>query len=199
MDQRTDEWYQARLGKATASRVADLTARTKTGWGAGRANMIATLVAERLTGLPQDTFTNGAMQWGIEHEDDAIAAYEFLHGEAVERVGFVDHPTIKWSGASPDGLVGDGLIEVKCPNTATHLEFLRYGKIPEKYRKQMLWQMECTEREWCDFASYDPRMPPHLQLKVVRFGRDSVALADLRDGVLSALIEVSKIIEELEQ
>jgi len=160
--------------------------------------MIATLVAERLTGQPQNGYSNAAMQWGIDNEDDAIAAYEFHTGNTVERVGFVDHPSIDMAGASPDGRVNDdGLVEIKCPNTATHIAFLRTGKIPGNYQKQMLWQMACDGRDWCDFTSYDPRMPAHLQLKVVRFEQDDEALAELTECVITALDEVETIIKEL--
>jgi len=198
MKQRTDEWMAARAGKATASRVADLCARTKTGWGAGRKNMIATLVAERLSGQCAETFQSAAMAWGTEHEDDARAAYEFLHGVQVEQVGFVDHPTIEWSGASPDGLVGeDGLVEIKCPNTATHIDTLLGAPIDGKYIKQMMWQMECTGREWCDFVSYDPRLPIAMQTHIQRVERDDELIASIRADVQSALDEVSRNVEML--
>src|SRR5690606_6597640 len=143
----------ARLGRVTASRIADVTAATRNGWGASRANYKAELVAERLTGQPAQRFISGAMQHGIDTEPDAILAYEFFTDQTVEPVGFVDHPTIAMSGASPDGLIGDdGLVEVKCPNTATHLDTLLGGAIPDKYLKQMQWQMACTGRQWCDFV-----------------------------------------------
>lgn len=169
MIQGSDEWFAARLGKVTASRMADVMARTKTGWGASRANYMAELLCERLTGQMQERFTNAAMQWGTDTEPQARAAYEFMTGNAVEEVGFVDHPTIAMSGASPDGLVGaDGLVEIKCPNTATHIDMLLSEEIPNKYRMQMLWQIACTGREWCDFVSFDPRLPADMQLFDVR-------------------------------
>lgn len=169
MEQRTEEWFAARLGKVTASRMADVMARTKTGWGASRANYMAELLCERLTGQMQDRFTNAAMQWGTDTEPQARAAYEFMTGNAVEEVGFADHPTIPMSGASPDGLVGsDGLVEIKCPNTATHIDTLLTETVPGKYRIQMLWQIACTGREWCDFVSFDPRLPADMQLWIAR-------------------------------
>lgn len=169
MIQGSDEWFAARLGKVTASRIADLMARTKTGWGASRANYMAELLCERLTGQTADRFTNAAMQWGTDTEPQARAAYEFLTGNTVTEVGFVDHPRVAMSGASPDGLVGeDGLVEIKCPNTSTHIETLLSETVPGKYRMQMLWQMACTGREWCDFVSFDPRLPGDMQLWLCR-------------------------------
>jgi len=197
-EQRTDAWLAERAGKATASRVADLTAKVKNGWGASRANMIAQLVAERLSGQCLDTYQSAAMQRGIELEDDAIAAYEFAEGHSVERVGFIPHPELEWAGASPDGLVGDdGLVEVKCPNLSTHIATLRGAKIPAGYVKQMQWQMRCTDRQWCDFASYDDRLPVRLQLHVQRVHRDDELIANLEADVESALAEVETIITEL--
>ena len=143
--QGSPEWFAARLGRVTASRVADVVARTKSGWGASRANYAAQLVAERLTKTVAETFTNAAMQHGTEQEPVARAAYEFYRDADVTEVGFVVHPRIAMSGASPDGLVGaDGLVEIKCPNTATHIETLLGGAVPAKYLCQVQWQMACT-------------------------------------------------------
>ena len=169
MIQGSPEWIAARLGKVTASRIADVCARTKTGWGASRANYMAELVAERLTGKPADRYTNDAMQWGVATEAEARTAYEFVHDCEVELCGFIEHPTIPMSGASPDGLVDDdGLVEIKCPNTATHLDTLLLKAIPGKYILQMQWQMACTGRKWADFVSYDPRLPEPMRLFVER-------------------------------
>ena len=144
MEQRTDEWFAARCGKVTASRIADLTAKTKSGYAASRANYMAQLLTERLTGEVAESFSSSAMQWGTDIEPRARATYALLTGNSVKETGFVLHPAIANAGASPDGLVGeDGLIEIKCPNTATHLDALRTEKIPGKYQKQMLWQMAC--------------------------------------------------------
>lgn len=196
--QRTEEWFAARVGKVTASRIADVTAKTKTGWGAGRKNYMAELVAERLTGNRNEGFTNAAMQWGTDTEPDAVAAYEFYQCVTVEPVGFVDHPNIEMTGASPDGLVGDdGLIEIKCPNTATHLDTILTGKIDGKYIKQMQWQMACTGRKWCDFASYDPRLPEHLRLWTNRVTRDDAMIADLEAMVRDFLTELETLIDKL--
>jgi len=184
MIQGSPEWFAARLGKVTASRIADVTARTKTGWGASRQNIMATLIAERLTGEPQETYTNKEMQWGTDTEPQARDAYEFFADVDVVQVGFVDHPKLSDSGASPDGLVGEvGLVEIKCPNTATHLDFLLGEKIPEKYLKQMQWQMACTNRQWCDFVCFDPRVPPRMRLHIERVKRNEVMIETLTADV----------------
>lgn len=184
MEQRSPEWFQARCGSLGASQVADALARTKTGWGASRANLVAQLVCERLTGQPSESYVNAAMQWGIDKEPEALALYEFESGETVEQIGLAKHPHIQWTHASPDGLVGKhGLVEVKCPNTATHLDTLLGQPVPGKYATQMQWQMAVTERDWCDFVSYDPRLPADLRLFVQRIDRDQAAISDLEHDV----------------
>lgn len=193
IEQGTDAWKALRLGKATASRVADIIARTKTGWGASRANYAAELIAERLTGVPAESYVNGAMQWGVEKEADARAAYEFMADAEVAPASFVPHPKIAMAGASPDGFVGEaGLVEIKCPNTATHLETLRSQVVPGKYMTQMQFQMACTRRQWCDWVSYDPRMPEPMQLFVKRVARDDVAIASLEEEVAAFLQEIDR-------
>lgn len=193
MQQGSDEWFQARLGRVTASRVADVIARTKTGWGASRANYLAELVAEILTGVTAERFSSAAMAWGSEFEPDARAAYEFQTGADVVEVGFVPHPSILMSGASPDGLVGeDGQLEIKCPNTATHIETLLSRAIPAKYITQVQWQMACTGRQWCDFASYDPRLPEEMKLWVRRVPRDAAMIAGLEADVTEFLTELDE-------
>jgi len=199
MEQRTDDWFAARLGKVTASRVADVIAKTKTGYGAGRANYAADLVVERLTGQKAQGFTNAAMEWGTEQEPYARAAYSAKTGILVEEVGFIDHPTVAMSGASPDGFAEDGLIEVKCPNTATHLEYIFDGKPPQKYVTQMQWQMACAGKPWCDFVSYDPRLPERLQLLVVRVPRDDDYIKMLEQEVTTFLQELDDKINKLEK
>ena len=190
IEQRSDEWKKLRLGLPTASRMADLMARTKSGYGASRANLMAALIAERLTGVPSEYYQNAAMQWGTDHEDEAVAAYSFYRNMSVEKVSFVKHPKME-SGASPDVLVGtDGLAEIKCPLTATHIETLLGGTVPEKYVLQMQWQMECTGRKWCDFVSYDPRLPEHLRLVVERVIRDDKRIQEIGG-------EVEKFIQEM--
>lgn len=193
IEQGSAEWRALRLGKATASRIADVVAKIKTGWGASRANYMAELIAERLTGNTAESYLNAAMQWGIEKEPEALAAYEFLTNAEIERAAFVDHPTIGMSGASPDGLVGAlGLIEVKCPNTATHLDTLLGDTVPAKYITQMQWQMACTGRQWCDFASFDPRLPEEMRLFVRRVPRDATLIASLEKDVAAFLAELDE-------
>ena len=199
MEQRTDEWFAARIGKVTASRVADVIAKTKSGYGVGRANYFADLVVERLTGQKAQGFSNAAMEWGTQTEPQARAAYSARTGELVEEVGFIDHPAIRMSGASPDGLVADGLVEFKCPNTATHLDTLLADEVPTKYVTQMQWQMACTERPWCDFVSYDDRLPAHLQMFVKRVQRDDKRIAELEAEVRKFLAEVDEKVTKLQE
>lgn len=198
--QGSPEWFAARLGKVTASRINDVMATLKSGGeAAGRKNYRAQLVVERLTGQVAETYTNGAMQWGTDHEPDAREAYEFWAGVSVERAGFIDHPTIEGTGASPDGLIGcDGMIEIKCPNTATHIEWMLAGKVPPEHINQMTWQMECCNRKWCDFVSYDPRMPIDLQLFVApRLTADEERTGPIRAAVQQFLTEVECTINRL--
>jgi len=196
--QGSAEWKALRAGKVTASRIADMMAKTKTGWGASRANYAAQLVAERLTGEVADTYTNAAMQWGTDNEADARVAYEFRTDAPVTEVGFVDHPTIPNSGASPDGLVGDdGLVEIKCPNTATHIDTLLNPAPDGKYVLQMQWQMACTGRQWCDFVSFDPRLPEAMRLVVTRINRSPEAIADLEKNVRDFLAEIDATVAAL--
>lgn len=175
-------------------------AKTKTGYGASRANYEAQLIAERLTGESADSYTNAAMQWGIDTESQARAAYEFTADATVEEVGFVDHPTIPMTGASPDGLIGDdGMLEIKCPNTATHINTLLTGKVAGKYITQMQWQMACCNRKWCDFVSFDPRMPPEMQLFIKRVDCDDEQIAALKEEIVKFLAGVADKISKLQQ
>lgn len=196
--QGSEEWKLLRLGKVTASRVADVVARTKTGYGASRANYMAQLIAERLTNTVAESYTNGAMQHGIETEPEARSAYEFYQGVTVKEVAFVPHPKIDQAGCSPDGLVGDdGLVEIKCPNTATHLETLLGQAVPSKYETQMQFQMACTGRKWCDFVSYDPRMPENMRLFIKRLSRDDKRIAELENEIAAFLLEMAVKLSEL--
>jgi putative phage-type endonuclease len=196
--QGSDEWKALRLGKVTASRVADVVARTKTGYGASRANYMAQLIAERLTGTAAESYTNAAMQHGTETEPEARAAYEFYQGVTVKEVAFVPHPKIDQAGCSPDGLVGDdGLVEIKCPNTATHLDTLLGQAVPSKYDAQMQFQMACTGRKWCDFVSYDPRMPENMRLFIKRVPRDDKRIAELESEIAAFLLEMAVKLSEL--
>lgn len=190
--QGSDEWKALRLGKVTASRVADVIAKTKSGYSASRANYMAQLIAERLTKTPAETYTNAAMQHGTDTEPEARAAYEFYQGVTVEEVAFVAHPKIDQAGCSPDGLVGpDGLVEIKCPNTATHLETLLGQAVPGKYEAQMQFQMACTGRAWCDFVSYDPRMPEHMRTFVRRVPRDDKRIKEIEEEIAAFMLEMA--------
>jgi putative phage-type endonuclease len=198
MDQGTEEWFTIRIGKVTASRVADVIAKTKTGYSATRDNYMAQLVCERLTGQKGESFTNAAMQHGTDTEPLARAAYEAYADVLVDEVGFVPHPSIIMAGASPDGLVGDdGLLEIKCPNTATHIETLLSQSVPGKYNTQMQFQMACTGRQWCDFVSFDNRLPEELQLFVKRVPRDNEFIKQMEDEVVKFLNELDIKIAQL--
>jgi putative phage-type endonuclease len=194
MDQRSVEWHQARLGHATGSRASDIIAGKDT---QARKGYITQLVTERLTGASQDFFTNADMQRGIEIEPVARAAYQ-ASNELVDEVGFIKHKTILWFGASPDGLVGsDGLVEIKCPRSTTHLDYIQAKKPPQKYIPQMLAQLSCTGRKWVDFVSFDNRFPEHLQLFVVRFQPSAEELEQFESKVKAFLFEVNNLMEQL--
>ena len=198
MEQRSDEWFAARLGKVTASRIGDVMAKTKSGYGAGRANYMAELICERLSGARQEGFTNAAMQWGTDTEPKARAWYSLIADADVSEVGLIDHPEIGMSAASPDGIVGDaGLVEIKCPNTATHIKTLTGEKIDGKYLLQMQWQMACTGRAWCDFVSYDPRLPDELQFWMRRVDRDDARIAEIEGEVRAFLAELDQTVADL--
>ena len=198
MEQRSPEWFAHRLGRVTASKIADVMAQTKSGPGAARKNYMADLVAERLTGEAREGFSNAAMQWGTDQEPAARAAYEFLHDAAVTEVGFIDHPRIEMAGCSPDGLVGDtGMVEIKCPNTATHIDTLLAGAIDGKYIKQMQFQMACAKRSWCDFVSYDPRLPAEMQLWVKRIDANFAEQEAIESAVNEFLADTAQKVEAL--
>jgi putative phage-type endonuclease len=192
--QGSPEWFAARCGKVTASRVKDVLAKTKAGWGQSRADYLLELVAERLTGAPAVSYTNTAMQWGKDHEAQARAAYELMY-DPVQEVGFIDHPSLQMTGASPDGLVDeDGLIEIKCPySSAVHVEYVTSRKVPQKYLTQIQWQLECTHRDWAHFVSFDPRMPDGMKLFVKEVARGP----SIEQDVKQFLIEVDLMMEEL--
>lgn len=192
--QKTDEWLQVRLGKLTASKIADATAKIKTGEAASRRSYRAQLVAERLTGIPQgvDLSNNKSVQWGNDAEPLARAAFEAETEQFVTEIGFVGHPSIAMSGCSPDGLLGDdGIVEIKCPNTATHIEYLKAGTVPSDYRKQILWQLACTGRKWAKFVSFDPRLNQENQLLIVHFEPTLDEIAELEAEARVFLDEVS--------
>lgn len=200
MEQRSPEWYAARCGKVGASRIADIVARTKSGYAASRANYMAELVVERLTGKNTEGFTNAAMQWGVDQEPYARAAYEAKTGELVTETGWVQHPTISGAGASPDGLIGTaGVLELKSPNTATHIDYLLSKEPPQKYWYQMQWQMRCCGATFADWVSYDPRMPEGLQLLIVRVERDDDCIKMLEAEVTAFLTELEAKVNALKE
>jgi len=198
IEQGSDAWQAARTGKLTASRVADMLATVKTGESASRKNLKADLIVERLTNQKTESFTSGAMNWGVETEPQARAAYEVMTGNFVDQIAFVDHPTIAMFGCSPDGLVDDnGLIEIKCPNSATHLESLETQTIPKKYITQMQTQLCVTGRQWCDFVSFDPRLPEPLNLLIIRVERDDEYISMIESEAIKFLQEVQNKVDNL--
>jgi len=200
IEQGSPEWFAQRCGKATASRISDIVAKTKTGYSTSRANYMAQLVVERMTNQVAESYSNAAMEWGVEQEVYARAAYESKTGNMVDQVGAIDHPRIAMSAASPDGLVGDdGCLEIKCPNTATHIETLLGDEPAKKYYDQMQWQMACTNRSYCEFVSFDPRMPAHLQLFVKRIERNDIYIAELESEVIQFLAEVDDKVKKLNE
>jgi len=195
IEQRTEEWHQQRCGKVTASRIADILAK---GAGVTRGNYLAELVAERMTGTPYEGYQNQYMERGTELEGEMFAAYEFLTGNTVIETGFIPHPTILMAGASPDRLVNDdGLVEGKARKTALHIGYLLTGKLKDAEIVQMQFQMSCAGRKWCDFVSYDPRMPPELQLFIKRVVRDDKRIAELEGEVVKFLEEVDETAKKL--
>ena len=190
--QGSEEWLKiCRLGKVTASRVADILAQTRTGPSASRQNYLIELALQRSTGTIEPSYTNAAMEWGTQTEPQARVAYEVETGNFVDQVAFIDHPTIANFGCSPDGLIGDdGLIEIKCPNSATHWEYFKAKKPPQKYVTQIQTQLCVTGRKWCDFVSFDPRMPSRSQLLIVRVDRDEAFISEIEEKVKQFLSEV---------
>ena len=188
--QGSDAWKQLRAGKVTASRVKDIVATTKTGYSTNRDKYMTQLLLERLTNTVAESYSNDAMGWGVEQEPFARAAYEAAKSVMVDQVAFVNHPTIEMAGASPDGLVNDdGLVELKCPMSHTHLESL-LGGLDDQYKTQVNWQMACTGRKWTDLCSFDPRFPAELQLVIKRFERDDAYIATLEKEVIKFLAEL---------
>ena len=197
IEQGTEAWHQMRLGKITASRIADVIAQIKTGEAASRADYRVELVCERLTGTHADGYTNAHMERGTELEPIARAWYEVERATFVKQVAFVDHPTIAMSGASPDGIVDDGLIEIKCPMAKTHVKYLLDDKVPAKYIPQMAWQMACTHSKWVDFVSFCPELPKDMQLFIKRYERDDAYIAELESKVVEFNNEVEQVITRL--
>ena len=195
-EQGSEAWLAARAGKVTASMISNVLAKPET---AAYRDYQAQIVAELLTGKPQGSdFTNAAMEFGTENEPFARSAYEVFTGFTVDEVGLVLHPTIDRAGASPDGLVGsDGLVEIKAPKMSTHLSYICAGVVPTKYKNQMLFQMICAERAWCDFVSFRPDLPEHLQLFVIRFQRDEAKIKELTTAVNLFLAQVDEMLTKL--
>ena len=191
-EQRSTEWFEARLGKPTASKYGDIMARTRNGYGAQRKNYMAELVTQRLTGNIPEPYTNAAMQWGTDNEPLARLAYTLETGNDAEETGLWLHDIIP-TGASPDGFVGDyGVLEIKCPNTATHIETLQSKNLPSQYKAQVQGQLWITERAWCDFVSFDPRLPENAQMIVIRIDRDEQYITELEKEIIQFLTEVDE-------
>lgn len=191
-EQRTDDWYKARLGVPTASRFSDIISKTKSGASASRAKYKSELVSEILTGVSRDNYTSSAMVWGTENEDTARLEYELLTGRSVDEIGLCLHDSFN-AGASPDGLIGDdGTMEIKCPDTSTHINTLKTGNAPKTYYAQIQGQLWITGRKWCDFVSYDPRLPENAQIIVIRVERDDEYIDDLEEEVLEFVREVEQ-------
>lgn len=198
VEQGSDLWKELRLGHVTASCVADIMSKGKSGEAESRKKYRMKLVAERLTRQGQESFSNSAMEWGVEQEAYARMAYEVVTNSLVDKTGFWHHPQIPYVGVSPDGLVGnDGLVEIKCPNTTTHLDYILDNKVPTKYYKQIQCQLWVTGREWCDFVSYDPRLPEKNQLFIKRCPRDDEFIGEMQTSVLEFLTEVELMIKLL--
>ena len=201
MEQRTQEWFDARLSKVTASRVTDVIAKTKTGVSTSRQNYLTQIVTERLTGKKADSgYINQAMQDGIDREEAARSLYELKYG-VVKEVGFIDHPTIAMSGASPDGIIadGDGVLEIKCPIETTHTNTLMTDKVPSKYIPQIQWQMAVTGARFAHFVSYNPNFPDNMVLFVKQVDRDDEYIKMLVDEIITFLKEVDNTIIKLKE
>jgi putative phage-type endonuclease len=199
IQQGTEEWHQLRLGKVTASRVADILAKTKSGASASRGNYLIELALQRVTKTIEESYSNSAMEWGVATEPQARVAYEVLTGNFVDQIAFVNHPTIEGFGCSPDGLVGEGLIEIKCPNSATHWSYIKANEPPQKYIIQMQAQMAVTGAKWCDFVSFDPRMPERSQLLIIRVNRDNEFIAEMENDIKQFLSEVEAEVNLMEK
>lgn len=186
-------WLSARAGKLTASRMRDVLDVRKDGKpAAGRIRLLHEILAERMTGDSVRHFVNGAIQWGLDHEDEAKVAYEAQTGAIIGAAGFFDHPRIDNFGATPDGtLDGGGLIEIKCPTTTTFVQWRMAGVVPEEHKPQMLAQLACTGRRWCEFVAYDPRVRQDShRLFVRRFTPTADEIAAIEAAAAAFLAEV---------
>lgn len=193
-------WLSARAGKLTASRMADALDFRKDGKpGAARVKLMKEILAERLTGSSVRHYVTDAMQWGLEQEAEARAAYEAATGELVADAGFYDHPSIDLFGATPDGLIGrDGLIETKAPTTTTFVDWMMAGVVPEEHKPQMLAQLACTRRTWCEFVAFDPRIrDPKRRLFIRRFAPPPEEIAGIERAAEAFLAEVDAAWDQL--
>ncbi|WP_273782699.1 lambda exonuclease family protein [Bartonella sp. ML69XJBT] len=202
MQQRTAEWFQARLGKVTASNIYNILSKTAKGTPTSKyEDYKIKLMTERLTGEISQSYITPAMQWGIEHEEEALKEYAFIYDTQITQCGFIQHPTIQMAGASPDGLIDkDGLIEIKCPQSSNHLRFFMDNEIKPEYLAQMQFQMACTGRKWCDFISYDPRFTGNsslFRMKIKRIHRDDKQIEQINQAVESFLAEIEQEIQRI--
>jgi putative phage-type endonuclease len=200
VQQNSPEWLTLRCGMVTSSRVGDVVKKLKRGgYSKERSNYMMDKLTEVLTGRTTENYVSMAMDFGIENEPLARTVYEIAKDVEVDLIGFVKHPSVPRSGASPDGLVGeDGLVEIKVPNTGTHLEYFIAGIVPDEYKPQMMWQMACTGRAWCDFVSYDPRLPQEFGLLIVRYERDEQMIAEMEREVTQFIVELNAMCEKLQ-
>lgn len=200
-EQGSHEWLAIRLGKATGSRVADITKKLKSGgYSAARYDYAMELALEILTGEPQGPDLSNVkwVQDGKEREPEAVALYEFMTDNVTELVGFATHDTIGGFGASPDRLVGgDGLLEAKCPKAKTHLQYIEANVVPADYIPQMDAEMSCTGRKWVDFVSYHPSFPEHLRLFVKRHHYDAARVSEMEREVAKFYGEVLERVERI--
>lgn len=195
--QGTEEWKQARIGSLGASVIHEVIAKNASGPSASRATRLAALLLERLTGQERDIFVTKSMQQGKDREPEARDLYALLTNKTVVESGIHQHPTILGTHASPDGLVGDdGLIEIKCPEPKEHLETLDLQRIHDKYVVQMLWQMRCTGRQWCDYVSYNPDFPPHMAMWIKRVEYDAKRIEKIETEVIAFLAELNAKVEK---
>lgn len=197
IEQNTPEWLAARLGHITASSIDDVMAKGRSGEAVTRAKYKVKLLAERLSGQGQESFSNIAMEWGKQQEPFAAIAYERHKSVLLDKTGFWRHPTIDWVGVSPDRIAGNSLVEIKCPNTTTHLNWLLAGTMPAEYLKQVQAQLWVCEKEYCDFVSFDPRLPEKNQLFIVRVERNEELIKDMEKEVKQFLTEIDELIERL--
>ncbi len=196
--QQSEQWFKDRLGKVTASRLNDVVSRLKNGdESSARANYKSQLICERLTGQIKDQFSTQDMRWGAECEAFARSSYEVEKGTIIEQIGFVPHPSIEMCGASPDGIVCDGTIEIKCLTTKNHIDVLLTQKVPDEFINQIQWQMACTNKNWCDFVAFDPRLPEPLQMFIQRIERDNDKIKQLEEETIIFLCEIDEKINKL--